>query len=229
MSKAKFILSKDNLADYKKNYEVIANDDNIQQIVYDYLNKYGPSVNLNCIDVSYVTQMNDLFANSGFEGNVSEWDVSSVENFDGMFGGCRKFNCDISAWEVRSAKSMDNMFANCRIFNISLNNWDVSSVTNMAGMFRGCHRFNKNLDKWDVSNVTDMSCMFINCLEFEGKGLKQWKVNKVEDITAMFKYCGKFKEDLSKWSLDSCKTILDFDVDTKSWSNEKKPLIKIIK
>ena len=43
-------------------------------------------------------------------GHISNWDVSSVTQMNGMFNGQSSFNGDISSW-------------------------DVSSVTNMAGMF----------------------------------------------------------------------------------------------
>ena len=228
MNKTNFILSKDNVSNYKKNYEIIAHDNNIADIVYKYIDKYGYGVDLNCIDVSEVTDMSDVFSNQGFEGDVSEWDVSNVVKMDGMFAGCRKFNCNLSNWDVRNVKSMENMFQNCRVFNQPLENWDVSSVENMEDMFRGCHRFNQDLSKWDVRNVKDMNSMFINCLDFEGKGLKKWNVENVKDISNMFKFCYHFKEDLSKWKLNSCKDSIGFDVGTKSWEKNKKPFIKII-
>jgi len=37
-----------------------------------------------------------------FNGDVSDWDVSSVTNMKDMFNEATKFNCDVSDWDVSS-------------------------------------------------------------------------------------------------------------------------------
>ena len=76
--------------------------------------------NFNCIDTSAITDMSKLFCNEGFEKinfNVSEWDVSNVENMSRMFIDCEKFDCDLSDWNTLNVKYADDMFFNCK--NIS--------------------------------------------------------------------------------------------------------------
>ena len=41
-----------------------------------------------------------------FNGDISMWDVSSVENMYGMFWSARCFNADISMWDVSSVENM---------------------------------------------------------------------------------------------------------------------------
>lgn len=43
--------------------------------------------------------MSDLFYYSEFNGDISKWDVSNVENMNSMFEES-SFNGDISKWDV---------------------------------------------------------------------------------------------------------------------------------
>ena len=45
-----------------------------------------------------------------------------------------QFNGDISNWDVSSVTDMSDMFSESQ-FNGDISNWDVSNVTNMIGMF----------------------------------------------------------------------------------------------
>lgn len=53
--------------------------------------------------------MADMFYGSKFNGDISQWDVSNVENMEGMFERSN-FNRDISKWDVSSVKHMTSMF-----------------------------------------------------------------------------------------------------------------------
>ena len=59
----------------------------------------GDKANLNWISTSNVTDMNSMFYNSKFNGDISGWDVSSVTDMESMFRLC-VFNGDISGWDV---------------------------------------------------------------------------------------------------------------------------------
>ena len=49
------------------------------------------------------------FCKSEFNGDISNWDMSNVENMYRMFGDS-KFNGDISKWNVSIVKDMNWMF-----------------------------------------------------------------------------------------------------------------------
>ena len=107
---------------------------------------------------------------------LENWDVSNVENMEGMFAECEKFNADLSNWNVSGVGNMRCMFYNCQTFNSDLSNWNVSSVKDMGFMFWGCENFNSDLSNWNVSSVEDVSIMFYDC-----KSLKQipsWYINR---------------------------------------------------
>ena len=53
-----------------------------------------------------------MFFKSSFtakNGDISNWDVSNVEDMECMFYNT-KFNGDISNWDVSNVKDMDDMF-----------------------------------------------------------------------------------------------------------------------
>jgi surface protein len=91
-------------------------------------------------------------------GNISDWDVSSVTNMEGMFNSANSFNGDLSSWDVSNVTNMEDMFRDADAFSQDLSSWDVSSVINMEMMFVGSNPI--NIGEWDVSNVTNMSHMF---------------------------------------------------------------------
>ena len=110
----------------------------LKAIIEKRIKKEGNEVDLNDIDVSKITDMSSLFEGINFKGNISNWDVSNVEDMQFMFRGCKAFNCDIS-------------------------NWDVSGVTNMYQIFSGCTKFNQDISSWNVLNVKDKDNMFHSC------------------------------------------------------------------
>ena len=226
MKKFSSILSKEYAKEYA-NTHIEANDSNIKDLVNDALEKYGPTANLNFIDVGKVTNMDHLFEYSGFCGDVSEWDVSSVVSMEGMFIGCNKFNSEIGDWTVSNVENMDRMFEHCKNFNQDLSKWNVSNVKTMNHMFFECHLFDKNLKDWDVRNVIDMNSMFAKCINFRGKGLRKWNMKNVQNIDFMFRFCLKFEEDISKWDLRSCTSAKYFYDGAPNLIPIKRPMIAI--
>jgi surface protein len=83
-----------------------------------------------------------------FNSNISNWDVSSVTDMQGMFAGVSTFNSDISNWDVSSVTNMYYMFGGASSFNTNISNWNVSSVTYMPEMFAAASSFNQNLCPW---------------------------------------------------------------------------------
>merc|ERR1740117_859558 len=74
-----------------------------------------------------------------------------------MFYEAREFNGDVSDWDVSSVTDMDVMFYEATEFNGDVSDWDVSSVTTMSWMFAYATEFNGDFSDWDVSSVTTMS------------------------------------------------------------------------
>ena len=133
----------------------------LRLIVKDTIEKEGNRCDLNFIDTSKITDMNGLFANSKFNGDISKWDVSNVTDMGSMFMNS-KFNGDISNWDVSNVKDMFWMFCGSK-FNGNISKWDVSKVKNMWRMFANS-KFNGDISKWDISNKAEITVMFSNSL-----------------------------------------------------------------
>jgi len=151
---------------------IVVDDKNVKDVVEDEVKRLGDEADLNHIDVSGVTNMNNLFSDSFFNGDISKWNVGNVENMNWMFRNS-KFNGDISSWDVGNVKSVFRMFSNTP-FNQDIGNWDVSNVENMYGMFFNS-KFNQDISGWDVGNVKDMYSMFENS-PFD-KNIDMWNYN----------------------------------------------------
>ena len=110
----------------------------LQDIIKQRIEQEGNEVDLNDIDVSKITDMSQLFENTNFNGNISDWDVSNVKNMGFLFFGLLDFNGNVSNWDVSNVVDMRYMFYECLKFNQDISNWDVSNVKNMTNIFRGC-------------------------------------------------------------------------------------------
>lgn len=82
-----------------------------------------------------------LFANSSFNQNIGEWDVSKVTSMSKMFANTSTFNQPIGAWDVSNVENMESMFAGCKAFNMPLFGWRVPRCRNFSGMFDDCESF----------------------------------------------------------------------------------------
>ncbi|MGI9256439.1 MAG: BspA family leucine-rich repeat surface protein [Salinispira sp.] len=109
---------------------------------------WGNTADLNYIITTAVTDMSFVFVNNSFNGDISNWDVSSVTNMVRMFASATAFNGDISLWDVRAVTAMTLMFTGVSVFNGDISGWDVSSVTTMHSMFKNASAFNQNLEEW---------------------------------------------------------------------------------
>ena len=153
-----------------------------------------------------LTSLENLFASSSFNGDISAWDVSHVTDMKSMFSGATAFNQTLNNWDVSSVTNMSDMFKGATSFNQSLSNWDVSYVTNMSNMFNGATSFNQTLNNWNVSNVTTMDTMFCGAIVFSSP-IKDWDVSSVTNMDYMFAGIDSdnttiFNQDISDWELN---------------------------
>ena len=133
------------------------NREELEDLISQRIEQYGPKCNLNDIDVSKITDMSFLFCDMTFDGDISKWDVSRVKNMSSMFAGST-FNGDLSKWDVSRVENMNSMFSYSR-FNSDISKWDVSRVKNMISMFYDSN-FTGDISGWDVSSVKRMHNMF---------------------------------------------------------------------
>jgi len=64
--------------------------------------------------VSHVQNMCGMFSESKFNGDISRWNTSNVENMRSMFDGCSSLqSIDLSSFNTTNVKDMSDMFADC--------------------------------------------------------------------------------------------------------------------
>ena len=85
---------------------------------------------------------------TAFNGDISGWDMRSVQNMFGMFYAATQFNGDISSWNVSNCVIMRRMFDRASSFNQDLSSWDVTKVADMESMFSSATAFNQDLCAW---------------------------------------------------------------------------------
>lgn len=139
---------------------IVAKDyDHLRMLTRREMSAYGFNCNLNHIDVSRVTDMNDLFSTSNFNGDISDWDMSNVESMVKIFYDSA-FNGNISKWNTAKVRSMGSMFARSA-FKQNISDWNTSHVENFNGMF-SYSNFLGDISRWtfNIKNVRNMSFMF---------------------------------------------------------------------
>ncbi len=89
-----------------------------------------------------------------FNGDLSSWNVSQVQDMQGMFASASSFNgnWDLSSWDVRQVQDMTEMFKYASSFNGDLSSWDISQVQSMDHMFQDASSFNQDLCEWADKN-----------------------------------------------------------------------------
>ena len=145
--------------------------------------QYSLYNNFKYLDTSNVTNMHEMFYNTGYVMNscdsfvitgLESWDTSKVENMNGLFRyvgrSCTNWNIgDISGWDTSSVTNMSYMFERAGFsankFDIDVSNWDVSNVEDMSYIFDSSGYDSKywsigDLSNWDTSKVTNMYQMF---------------------------------------------------------------------
>ncbi|MBC6400341.1 MAG: BspA family leucine-rich repeat surface protein, partial [Ekhidna sp.] len=150
-------------------------------------------------DVSSVTSMERLFFDSNFNGDIGDWDVRNVTTMRSLFNRT-PFNQDISNWNTSSVTEMRFMFRGTP-FNQDISNWNVRHVENMSHMFRES-AFNQDISNWNTSSVTDMHLMFYNNSSFD-QDIGSWKTNNVKDMYGMFWSASAFNQDIGDWNTSS--------------------------
>ena len=182
--------------------------------------------NLNWLDISNVTMLDQLFNVGTFNRqyifwDVSDWDTSHVTSMAGTFNGCKDI-CDLSKWDTSKVTSMVNMFYECSTFNGNISNWDVSKVKRFDSMFYGCSSFNQDISNWDISSAKNLSKMFYKCRKFN-QPIQKWNITKNMDISYLLYGCTSFDQDLSLIDLRSFQTgYFDlYDTGTKTQKEHK--------
>ena len=97
----------------------------------------------NFIEVTITNRMFRFCYNAN--PDVSNWDMSNVNNMERMFQQAESATPNVSQWNTSSLVNMDDMFENAEIANPNCRDWDVSNVTQASQAFNLCNISTENL------------------------------------------------------------------------------------
>lgn len=132
-------------------------------------------------------------------------DISQVTSMNAMFRGCAGvtgFDQDISQWQVGKVVDMSSMFEGATYFTKNLRDWDVTNVTSMNSMFRET-AYDSSLTDWSAHNVLDMANMFRDNTSFN-QGLFHLNPTSVLTMDSMLRGATGFRDDLTNWNVRQC-------------------------
>lgn len=182
-------------------------------------------------DLTNIISLNRMFAdcpNLSTINNITDWDVSKVKDFSGMFYGERtgrnSFSDDLSSWDVSSAEAFIHTFRNSDV-NFNVGNWNMSNVLYPQFMFEKCRYFNNggsaDINNWNTSNFLSLDSMFRETPFNQPIG--NWDTSKVISLRSIFRSC-QFNQDISGWDISSATNGSDtflgssFNQDISSWN-----------
>ena len=158
-----------------------------------------------------------------FDGDISKWDVSSVNKMDRMFMGAKNFKQKLCEAAWFHSKASNNFMFEGSSGSMSQTVCEASAVfkpkskvelKNAVGAYiklcpEGCSDDPHGpIGTWDVSRITDMSHIFFRATSFNGD-ISKWDVSRVTDMSSMFSYANSFNGDLSKWDVSSVKDMTE--------------------
>jgi hypothetical protein len=174
------------------------------------------------IDTSNITNMSSMFKNNIFNGDISRWNTSNVQEMSEIFSENNIFNGDISRWDISNVQYMNGMFSKS-IFNGDISRWNTSNVQDMNNIFYKS-QINCNISKWNTSKVEHMANMFcksqINC------DISMWDTSNVIQMYKLF-YKSQINSDISMWNTSNaysmasmfCKSQINCDI--SMWDTSK--------
>lgn len=196
-------------------------------VLGDYPGIFAGAVNMtsgatDAPDLSQTTILDGTFSNcQKFNGQVGNWDTSTVARFVNTFNGAETFNQDLSGWDTSNATGLIRVFQRALAFDQPLNSWDVSQVTTMEGLFFWATSFDQPLDTWDVSNVKDLGLTFRNAESFN-QDISGWDVSNVANFAETFagdlENGSAFNQDISEWSTSSATNMTGMFRDATSFN-----------
>ena len=130
----KLVISKDKLQQFTEHPKT---NDDLRKLVKYAMTINGNNCDLNHIDVSKIKDFSMIFKNLDFDGDISNWDVSKVTVFNGIFGRCYKLETiRLTNWNLASATEAKDIFYNCNsLVNVDISNWVLNLPT--SGVFSG--------------------------------------------------------------------------------------------
>ena len=141
--------------------------------------------------------------------DLTDIDISELDNLSSIFCGLKLEVVDISGWDVSNVTTMEDMFSQCTKLKkiIGIENLDVSKLKNANSMFYMCENLVElDLTNWNPKLLQKTRYMFYGCSNLKIiKNIENWQLPNINDVSYMFYDCAKLDVDLSNWDLKKKK------------------------
>lgn len=165
------------------------------------------------LDVSEITNIDNLFKYKIVNSDISNWDTKNIESMNGTFYKAT-INCDLSNWNTSSLSSLTETFVGA-YKDFGFSKWNVSKVKDLNGAFMYCSIEHLDLSDWNVENVEIMDDTFADygcqIIEKDGEEIAEeikdksfnvsvstWKTTSLKQANRFLMY-SLAKVDLSGW------------------------------
>ena len=147
-----------------------------------------------------ITDMSYMFSECSILPDISNFDVSKVEDISDLFSGCSsiEFIPDISKWKTSEIKYMNNIFSNCISLKSlpDISNWDTSKVIGMNNMFYNCKSLKSlpDISKWNISELKELKNILSGCSSLESlPDISKWNIINIKIMMNLFSGCSSLK------------------------------------
>ena len=123
--------------------------------------------------------------------------IGTIEGFNFNNSGDKNKIIDIKKWGQLKLGNAGRYFEGASNLNITAEDVDLTGATNLSSMFKGASSFNGDASRWDVSKVTSMNSILSGA--------------------------SSFNQDLSAWNTCKVTNHTDYDKNTSSWDDGRKP------
>jgi surface protein len=167
-----------------------------------------------------------------FNGDITNWDVSSSSSFVATFESAFQFNGDITNWDVSSGTNFYQMLKRTN-FNRDIGGWRFATTgtVRLERMFESNSVFNQDIGDWNTGNVNNFSAMFFSATAFNNggvggpnQGLDKWDITGAPSLFTMFYQASSFNQYIGSWDVSSVTNMSSmfqsasaFNQDIGSW------------
>lgn len=232
-----YITEKLHISKSKKSNYFVPNsmDELVNEIITRIHDTKTDTLDLSYIDCENLTNLENLFRNvykkinlSDIENiknvNVSDWNVSSINNFEYCFTRLDTIEHieGLNTWDMSNANTINGMFSNCRqLKELDLNGWELHlseketfGHKTIEAIFLSCHSLEKikGLEKWTFGKAHTLKSIFKGCKRLTTiEGIEDWDISNIKNIYGMFENMESLtKLDLSKWDVSTLRNCFYF-------------------
>lgn len=173
-------------------------------------NRITTIIGLDDWDISNGESFREFFSNcwnlKEFDGVENFKFGKNCNDISYFFASCQSItNIDLSEWDVSNIQLFGGLFFDCSgLEKFSFKNWKTLNVFSMISMFKHCYKLEQitDSDDLDMTTCTDITAMFYDCKNLKSiEGIENWNTKKLNSIENTFEGCTNLKCDLSKWIL----------------------------